>query len=242
MGTISFEKVKEWVSKNHSQPVKLSVFLGKDTVHAPEDSHQSDGWSKRLITPSTPLSAVLMLQDDIYNAIPSTARHSQLRDETTELQEKATLHLKGRAWPVRRTAEGLAGIGLEMEKHSLWTAIGWRALCHLRECQIVVLNETLKTLVFYPEDVRLWTKERPVYIMDATAHTVLIGPEGYNLLSWVCKHEKDGYEINWPHQEGTMEEIKAAAVAVGEATVKITKDKLGAKVGRAQSVKALVKF
>ena len=42
--------------------------------------------------------------------------------------------------------------------------------------------------------------------------------------------------------EGTLEEIKAAAVAVGEATVKITKDKLGAKVGRAQSVKALVKF
>jgi len=242
MGTISFEKVKEWVSKNHSQPVKLSVFLGKDTVRAPEDSHQSDGWSKRLITPSTPLSAVLMLQDDIYNAIPSTARHSQLRDETTELQEKATLHLKGRAWPVRRTAEGLAGVGLEEEKHSLWTALGWRALCHLRECQIIVLNEALKTLVFYPEDVRLWNKACPVYIMDATAHTVLIGPEGYNLLSWICNHEKMGYEVVWPQMDGTLEEIKAAAVAVGEATVKITKDKLGVKVGRAQSVKALVKF
>jgi hypothetical protein len=242
MGTVSFEKVKEWVSKNHSQPVKLSVFLGKDTVRASEDSQQSDGWSKRLITPSTPLSAVMMLQDDMYNAIPSTARHSQLRDMTTELQEKATLHLKGRAWPVRRTAEGIAGIGLETEKHSLWTPIGWRALCHLRECQIIVLDEALKTLTFYPEDVRLWTKTRPVYIMDGTAHTVYIGPEGYNLLSWICKHEKDGYTVNWPCQEGTLEEIKAAAVAVGEATVKITKDRLGAKVGRAQSVKALVKF
>jgi hypothetical protein len=242
MGTVSFEKVKEWVSKNHSQPVKLSVFLGKDTVRAPEDSQQSDGWSKRLITPSTPLSAVLMFQDDMYNAIPSTARHSQLRDMTTELQEKATLHLKGRGWPVRRTAEGLSAVGLEKEKHSLWTPLGWRALCHLCECQIVVFNETLKTLVFYPEDVRIWSKDRPVYIMDATAHTVLIGPEGYNLLSWICKQESSGYTVEWPHQEGTLEEIKAAAVAVGEATVKITKDRLGAKVGRAQSVKALVKF
>jgi hypothetical protein len=78
--------------------------------------------------------------------------------------------------------------------------------------------------------------------MDATAHTVLIGPEGYNLLSWICKQESSGYTVEWPHQEGTLEEIKAAAVAVGEATVKITKDRLGAKVGRAQSVKALVKF
>jgi len=242
MGTVSFEQVKMWVSKNHVHPVKLYEYLGKDTVNVPEDSQQSDGWSKRLITPSTPLSAILMLQDDIYNAIPTTARHSQLRDTTTELQEKATLHLKGRAWPVRRTAEGLAAVGLETEKHSLWTPLGWRALCYLYECQFVIFNDALKTVEFYPEDVRIWSKARPVYIMDSTAHTVLIGPEGYNLLVWICNYEKNGYLIAWPCMEGTLEEIKAAAVAVGEATVKITKDRLGAKVGRAQSVKALVKF
>ena len=239
MVTVSFEQVKEWVSKNHSQPVKLRVYMGKDTVRAPEDSQQSDGWSKRLITPSTPLSAVLMLQDDIYAAIPSTARRSQLRDETTILQEKASLHLKGRGWPMRRTAEGIAAVGLEEERHSLWTPIGWRALCHLHECQIVVFNEALKTVVFYPEDIRIWSKEKPIYIMDATAHTVLIGPDGYSLLSWISKQEKDDYVVEWPQLEGTLEEIKAAAIAVGESCVKITKDKLGAKVGRAQAVKVL---
>jgi len=239
MGTVSFEQVKEWVSKNHSHPVRLRVFMGKDTVRVQEDSNQSDGWSKRLITPSTPLSAILMMEDDIYSSIPSTARHSQLRDETTELQEKATLHLKGRSWPVRRTAEGLAAVGLEMERHSLWTPLGWKALCQLRECQIVVLDEALKTIVFYPEDVRLWNRGRSTYIMDSTAHTVLIPPETYSLLSWVCKHEALSYAVAWPQQEGTMEEIKAAAVAVGEATVKVTKDKLGIKVGRAQAVKVL---
>jgi hypothetical protein len=239
MGTISFEKVKEWVSKNHSHPVKLCVYRGKDTVDISEDSKQSDGWNKRLITPSTPLSAVLMLQDDMYNAIPSTARYSQLREETTQLQEKATLHLKGRSWPVRRTAEGLAGVGLEEEKHSLWTALGWRALCYLRECQIIVFNESLKSIDFYPEDIRIWSKERPVYIMDATAHTVLISPENYNILTWICNQEKDGYTVMWPHMDGTLEEIKTAAVSVGESSVKITKDKLGAKVGRAQAVKVL---
>jgi hypothetical protein len=106
----------------------------------------------------------------------------------------------------------------------------------------MLFNDALKTVDFYPEDVRLWSKSRPVYIMDSTAHTVLIGPEGYNLLVWICNYEKNGYLIAWPCMDGTLEEIKAAAVAVGEATVKITKDKLGAKVGRAQSVKALVKF
>jgi hypothetical protein len=78
--------------------------------------------------------------------------------------------------------------------------------------------------------------------MDSTAHTLLIPPENYNLLSWICKYEKESYLISWPSMDGTLEEIKAAAVIVGEATVKITKDKLGAKVGRAQSVRALGKL
>ena len=60
--------------------------------------------------------------------------------------------------------------------------------------------------------------------MDATAHTVLIGPDGYSLLSWISKQEKDDYVVEWPQQEGTLEEIKAAAIAVGESGVKITKD------------------
>jgi hypothetical protein len=239
MATVSLTKVKEWLSKNHSKPVRLHVFMGKDTVNSIGETEESDGWSKRLITPSTPLSAILMFEDDIYNSIPSTARYSQLRDETTNLQEKASIHLKGRAWPVRRTSEGLAAVGLEEERHSLWTPLGWRALCHLRECQFIVFNEALKTVVFYPEDIRLWSKSRPVYIMDSTAHTVIIPPENYSLINWISKHERESYVIEWPQHEGTMEEIKAAAVAVGESCVKITKDRLGAKVGRAQAVKVL---
>jgi len=239
MATISFAKVKEWVSKNHSEPVKLTVIQKLDTAKPSEDATNGDGWSKRLVKPTTPLSAILTLQDDMYLAIPSTARYSQLRDETTELQEKASLHLKGRGWPVRRTAEGLSGVGLEEEKHSTWTPLGWRALCILRECQIVTFDEIQKTVVFYPEDIRLWSSGRPTYIMDSTAHTILMPPAGYSLLKWIQMQEVLGYLVAWPHQVGTMEEIKAAAVAAGVATVKITKDLLGAKVGQAQAIKHL---
>jgi hypothetical protein len=239
MATVSFAKVKEWVSKNHSDPVKLIVIQGLDTAAPTEDAKQNDGWSKRLVKPTTPLSAILTLQDDMYLAIPSTARYSQLRDETTELQEKASLHLKGTGWPVRRTAEGLAGVGLEEEKHSAWTPLGWTALCALRECQIVVFDEIQKTIVFYRKDIRLWSSELPTYIMDSTAHTILIPPAGYSLLKWIQMQEALGYVVAWPSVVGTMEEIKAAAVAVGVATVKITKDLLAAKVGHAQAIKHL---
>jgi len=239
MATVSFTMVKEWVSKNHLQPIKLKELEKLDVAVPTEDSKQNDGWSKRIVKPTTPLSAILTLQDDMYLAIPSTARYSQLRDETTDLQEKASLHLKGRGWPVRRTTEGIAGVGLEEEKHSTWTPLGWRALCALRECQVVLFDEVQKTVVFYPEDIRLWSSGRSTYIMDSTAHTILMPPLGYSLLKWIQMQEALGYVVTWPSVVGTMEEIKAAAVAIGVATVKITKDLLGAKVGQAQAIKHL---
>jgi hypothetical protein len=172
----------------------------------------------------------------MYLAIPSTARYSQLRDETTDLQEKAALHLKGRLWPVRRTAEGIAGVGLEEERHSLWTPLGWRALCHLRECQIVVVNEAHKTVQLYPEDIRIWSKDIPIYIMDSSAHTVFVPPPSYSFVKWLQLQESLGLLVEWPQMEGTMEEIKSAAHKVGEPAERIVKAILQKKVGRAQCI------
>jgi hypothetical protein len=240
MATVSLETVKDWVRVNPFQHMSLKTYYGLETATIKEDPVQSDGWVKQLITPSTPLSVVLMIQDDMYNAIPTTARYSQLRDETTDLQEKATLQLKGRAWPVRRTAEGIAAIGLEEERHSLWTAIGWRALCELRECQIIIVNDALKTVVFYPEDVRLWSNDVPVYIMDSSAHIHFIPPRDFKLKRWLMKQESDGLIVEWPLYDGTMDEIKSLADKLGLA--KGNKDALRKKIGYSQSLKHLEGF
>jgi hypothetical protein len=236
MSTVAWSSLNEWITKNPFT-VTLKAYHGQEQA-LPRDDIPSDDWSKRIITPATPLSAVLMMQDDIYQASPVTARHALLRDETTAMQENAALQLKGRAWPVRRTAEGLAAVGLEEERHSLWTPLGFRALCFLRECQIIVVHELLKTVSFYPEDIRLWAKDIPVYIMDSSAHTVSIPPEGYNLLQWFLKQEGLGLAVNWPETEGTMDELRAAAEKFGE-TTKAVKAVLQKKVGRAQSVAVL---
>ena len=233
MSTVAWSSVNEWITKN-SFTVTLKVYHGQEQA-LPRDDILSENWSKRLISPATPLSAVLMMQDDIYQASPVTARPALLRDETTAMQENAALQLKGRSWPVRRTAEGLAAVGLEEERHSLWTSLGFRALCFLRECQIIIVHETLKNVSFYPEDIRLWAKDVPVYIIDSSAHTVSIPPEGYNLLQWLLKQEGLGLAVYWPETEGTMEELRAAAEKLGE-TTKAVKAVLQKKVGRAQSI------
>jgi len=234
----TLETLKGWVKKNPFQELSLKVYSGSETATPTQEPLQKDGWSKRIITPSTPLSAILMMQDDIYLASPITARSGQLRDETTNLQEKAVLHLKGRAWPLRKTAEGIASVGLEEERHSLWTPIGYRALCSLRECQLVVLNETNHTITFYPEDVRCWSKDIPVYILDSSSHTIHIPPESFSLVSWLQKQEMD-FAIEWPEQEGTMEELKSIAGKLGESSLKIVKANLQKKIGRTQSIQLL---
>ena len=234
----TLESLKGWVKKNPFQELSLKVYSGSESATPTQEHVQRDGWSKRVVTPSTPLSAILMLQDDIYESSPITARNGQLRDETTSLQEKAILMLKGRAWPLRKTAEGIASVGLEEERHSLWTPIGFRALCNLRECQLVVIHETKHTITFYPEDVRCWSKDVPVYIIDSSAHTIHIPPEPFSLVSWLQIQEVD-FMIEWPEQEGTMDELKTIAGKLGESTTKIVKATLQKKIGRTQSIQIL---
>ena len=227
-----------WMKKNPFQESSLPAYTNTEKARNEQESVQKDGWSKHIVMPSTPLSAILLMQDDIYASSPITARNSHLRDETTTLQERAVTQLKGRAWPMRKTAEGIASVGLEEERHSLWTPIGYRALCNLRECQLVVLQETTHVLTFYPEDVRCWSKDIPVYILDSYAHMIHTPPESFTLISWLLQQEAN-FAIEWPEQEGTMEELKAIAGKIGESTAKIVKASLQKKIGRTQSINAL---
>jgi len=239
MATIELLTVKEWIGKNPYKMACLPVYTSSEKAKQNDESIESNAWTKKMVSPSTPLSAIMVIQDDIYSVSPVTARHSQLRDETTSLQEKAALQLKGRAWPVRRTAEGIAGIGLEEERHSMWTPLGFRALCALRECQLIVINETLKSVAFYPEDVRLWSKDIPVYVLDSSSHIVLIPSGDYTIFQWIQKQESLGFSIEWPEMEGTLDELKVAATKVGEPTTKVVKATLQRKVGKAQSIQIL---
>jgi hypothetical protein len=177
----------------------------------------------------------------MYNASPESARRIFLRDETTDLQEKAVLHLKGRAWPVRRTAEGIAACGLEEGRASSWPDMGWRALCALRECQLVLVDEDHKQIRFFPEDVSTWSRDTETYLVDYECRTVTTCSDKLgNLTVWLSKKEHDGWTIQWPISEGTMEQLKSELAKYNETlSTKCTKDALIKKVGRAKCMYTL---
>ncbi len=242
MSTLTWTQIQTWFDKNtHKQKCVPAYISNRDSVEGPETKIDEYGWSTLPISPCTPLSAILMAQDTLYNANPETIRHSLLRDETTDLQEKAVLHLKGRAWPVRRTAEGIAACGLEEGHVSSWTDIGWRALCALRECQLIVVNEERKQIRFFPEDVSTWSQTTDTFCVDSDCRTISTNANATQKLPvWLSKKEADGWAIQWPVAEGTMEQLKAELSTYNETlNSKCTKDVLTKKVGRAKCLHIL---
>jgi hypothetical protein len=233
MATIKWSQVQAWLTKNPSASKSLVPF--KAAEH--EENVEQDGWLRTDVSPSTPLSAILLAQDAIYAATLPVNRRAILRDETTDLQEKAVLMLKGRQWPVRRTAEGISAAGIDEARS--WPEQGWRAVAALREVQIIVINNDAKRMQFFPEDVRAWSPEIEVLVIDHECRYIW-SKRVDNLCLWVQEKENDKWSIDWPLADGSMEELRAAAEACNESSSKLVKDVLRRRVGRAQSIKSLV--
>jgi hypothetical protein len=242
MATIPWPTLQTWLERNPFQTAALKPYeLATETVSGPTEQQASDGWTRIPVQPATPLSAVLLAQDAMYSASPLSGRRALLRDELTDLQERALLHLKGRQWPVRKTAEGLAAAGLEEGRASTWPAIGWKAICALRECQLIVVNESARSIAFFPEDVRTWSPDVDVLFVEHEARMIWVPTGTPNIRKWISDHEHEGWTIEWPLADGGMEELKSSAQTLHETLPpKINKDALRKKVGRAQSIHALL--
>ena len=241
MSTLPWSNVQTWIQSNPHQMKTLPPFKwARDCIEGSEDVSDADGWTRMSVVPATPLSAILLAQDSMYHALPEHVRRSNLRDETTELQEACARHLKGRQWPIRRTNEGLSGCGLTEGRPVDWTEIGWRALATLRECQIILINQTAQTIRFFPEDVRCWSSSNETIWIDHECRYIWSYPSKPNVKQWLHTKEQSGWTLQWPEADGTMDELRQAAQKVGEVMIgKVTKDVLMKRIGRAQSIHTL---
>jgi hypothetical protein len=239
----TWEQVHTWIQVNPHKSASLSHYKhASQSIEGSNEVPDIEGWIKHRVDPPTPLSAILLFQDTMYSASPETARKAMLRDETTDLQEKATIHLKGRAWPIRRTAEGLSAVGLEEGRPSVWTELGWRALAILRECQFVVINESSKTIQFFPEDIRTWIPTTDILFLDHEARSIWTSSSPVHLLSWLSKQESQNWSINWPLADGTMEELRSSAATLQLNTAGKLKETLRKLVGHGQAIHLLSKW
>jgi hypothetical protein len=242
MATLTWTQVQTWFDKNANKHKSLSSYTPtKESIEGPVIQTDEYGWVTSALTPCTPLSAILAVQDPLYTANPESARRGFLRDETTDLQEKAVLHLKGRSWPVRRTSEGIVACGLEEGRSISWPDMGWRALCALRECQILILNQEKKQIRFFPDNVSTWSNSIDTFCVDHECRSVSTNANVNTILhSWLLKKEEEGWTISWPLVEGTMDYLKTELSKYKEAIPsKSSKDALVKKLGRTMCLHTL---
>lgn len=238
MSTLNWSQVQSWISTNPNSKVSLTPFVSsKQCIEGDNEIIDSEGWAKMSVNPATPLSAILLAQESTYQMSNENIRKSLLRDETTDMQEKAILHLKGRAWPVRRTAEGISACGLEEGRSSQWPDLGWRALCSLRECQLIVINNEKKTIRFFPEDTRSWSSEKDTFCVDYECRYIWTHFNATSVLSnYILVRENESYTIEWPIAEGSMDELKEIYKKMNESyTGKLNKETLQKRIGRQET-------
>ena len=237
---IAWDTVLSFLEKNPFQEKKLSPYIRAiDSIQGDQPNMVPNVWHLQSVEPATPLSCILFGQNSHYQNSSLEIRRGLLRDECTTLQEKIGVHLKGRAWPVRRTVEGLVASAME-EKMSTWSYLGFAALAELHECQLIFFNNNKKTITFVPQDVRNWSQYRECFFLQDDARAIWIPPTEWTnkqLSSWIQEKEDDKWIIEWPICDGTLVELKErAAKNMINLDGKPTKDILSKRIGRAESV------
>lgn len=212
----TWEQIVSFLEKNPFQEKTLAYTPPVLSIEPPPILSERKGWVLEKVEPPTPLSCLLMCVSSEYASLTVDMRRIFLREALTGLQEKATKHLKGRAWPVKRTYDSLVAIA-ESEKVTEWSILGLSAIAELYECQFVWFHDEKKTLQFIPENPRMWKEDRSIYFLRTDARAILESPEGWTQKQfgeWLKEKEGAGWDIDWhvaPLEKCTLTELKEMA-------------------------------
>ena len=112
-------------------------------------------------------------------------------------------------------------------------------------------DSSLKGEIVFSSDPSNWKQEDPVWMADYRARWVAIPSEQHAqdlhkiLANWLSTIEQTGWVIQWPEAEGTKVEIleQLSQLPTWQQTdKKLTKDVLGARIGRANCIKVFTKW
>ena len=234
---VSLEQVKSWLTtnKNIFKIKKPTEFEATNTVS------KENGWQSQSVEPATPLSCILYLTDSMYNHVPMSGRPGMLRTTCTELESSFTTILKGRQFPVRRTAEAI--VAASTGGSDACSALGWNALCRLYEIQIVWFDEGIKLVQFYPDTIDTWSQEIPIHFIGCLANQLWVPPSSWkpaDLGIWLANKENEGWRVKYNEADGTMDELRELASKIGyNLNTKVIKAELQKQLGKARAIKAL---
>ncbi len=240
--------VQQWISHNPTRDTRLSTI--EIQTHSDTGGFEvlagPGGLISTPLEPPGPVSLYLWYTDPVYRAGTLPLRRQILREHLLQIGSRVDKECKGHKFCRPRIHEQLAAqqsahVSPTQDTHDLDNA-----LCFLMNIQKLVVDEANKKLLFYPENLQLWSSSKPIWMCGLGSRCVyhLSGEKlmGSSLLSWIQEREQEGFKFRWPLADGKLDDLKSRAELL---KVKITvekpkKDDYCVLVGRAETIQHLL--
>ena len=243
--TITITTLKEMFAKHPFKdtaalpPIRVELQTRDDDNTTVEE----EGWIRRPLGHGGVVGLMLYMSNPLFRSGTAATRRCFLREEVTDAQKRAQVKLRGRKWPAQRVSEAISNC-LQWEK----TVVGIRdyacsVICVLYDIQMIVVDTDTKTLQFFPEDVRTWRNDLPIYMMSGDGRWLFATQDNSEVWParsfgmWLSKREETGWNVMWPLADGNMDalrEIMENANVPIEGRIK--KEDLAKKAGRTQAI------
>ena len=202
------------------------------------------------LDPPGPVSLYLWKTDPEFRAGTSQLRRTILRDTILSIHARVEAELRGHRWSRKKILEQLSAQQTAAISPPTDTPELDLALCFLFGYQKLIVDEANRKVKFFPTDPRTWSAELPVWGSSLGSRAVLHRKNeesvGVAIAAWVSGREEDGWKIQWPEAEGTLEEIKKKmsdqGIGVGPRIDKPKKADYSLAFGRAESISHLTKI
>jgi hypothetical protein len=247
-------QLQAWVKENPNRKrevIPIEICVVSDTQEG-EDAPATvaGGWIPTPLEPPGPLSLYLWKTDPEFRGGTPPVRRTILRDSILKITDRVEAELRSVKWQRKKVIEQVAAQQTSAVSPPMDTPQLDTALCALFGYQKVSLDEANKKIEFFPADPRLWSTELPVWGATAGSRAILHRPGeeavGDGISLWLGRREEEGWKIDWPVADGTLEEIKKKMLdhgtGVRNGLDKPKKADWAAALGRAEAIKALLRF
>ena len=218
----------------------------KKTGIAADTQEHAPRWNltTHTVYPKHPLSAWMLLNDNLFRVSPEPLRQRLILDATTEWQQRCSTLDFPRVLSKKKALEGFGALKpdlsqakaamLAMERYSRDNPLLW-----------ILWNEESKKVSFLDDKVfprpggyrQIWILREPMWdrLWDASEWS------SGDLVSWIQKQEDHDFTVEWPIEPSTST-IKGMSLEysqMGFSTLGLSKDDLREKLGRAKAIRIL---
>lgn len=268
---VSFKELISYSENNPNRNRTLDsieIQSAKSSQETSLDKLGLKGYTAFNLNPSGIVSLYACISDpSSYSLSAKGARLQQIIEYTTKLQEQ-TDELKNTSLSrKRRKIHDLIGASYngttfeDKDYIELFTGISLMRNIHFVLMKSAVqenieegkkqYDSSLKGEIVFSSDPSTWKQENPVWVADYRARWVAIPSEQHAqdlhkiLANWLSTIEQTGWIIQWPEVDATKTEIveQLSQLPTWQQTdKKLTKDVLGARLGRANCIKVFTKW